>query len=330
MRNPLTWLLATLFLFSLANLALAKADDDVEALIKQLQDKDAVVRLKAAKSLGSLGGKAKDALPALTEALKDKDPDVRAVARNAIDSIKAAPEKGNPKLEEIAKDLRGKNAAARLKAATKLGEMGEAGKPIASALVEAMLDTYPRNRDKYFEALEKVDPESQKLILVLLTENQPEKKLEAIDGMENLGEDGKACIPVLVKFFYLDKSGKLSRDLSFASKIVPVLVKINPDDKAVAQAVLAAVSTQNRLPIDSGLRAKAIEAARDLKTDPKVVAKALISALMDPMCRLAAVEALGSLGKDAREAVPVLTKLKFDMNKDVREAAITALDAIKE
>jgi HEAT repeat protein len=330
MRKSIACLLAAVVFLTFATCALAKDEVDLDALIKQLQDKDPIVRLKAAKSLGKLGSKAKEALPALTDCLKDKDPDVRSVVRNAIESIKAPPEKGNPKLEEILKELKSKNVTIRLKGAAKLGELGENGKPLAQALTEAMMETYPRYREKYFEALEKVDPDSQKFILTFLSENDPDKKFEAIDGMENLGEDGKACIPVLIKIFYRDKSGFLSKDLSFAQKIVPVLVKMGPEDKTVAQAVLAAVSTQNRLPIDSPLRTKAIEAARDLKTDPKNTVKALISALADPMCRLAAVEALGAMGKDAKDAAPVLMKLKFDMNKEVREAAVAALEQIKE
>ncbi len=62
----------------------------VESLIKQLKDKDEVVRLKAAKELGKLGTDAKDAIPALTEALKDTDEDVRSVAKKAIALIKDA------------------------------------------------------------------------------------------------------------------------------------------------------------------------------------------------------------------------------------------------
>jgi HEAT repeat protein len=70
----------------------ARADtkDDVPALIKQLQDKDEIVRLKAAKALGKLGADAKDAVPALTDAVKDTDEDVRSVAKQALAKIKEA------------------------------------------------------------------------------------------------------------------------------------------------------------------------------------------------------------------------------------------------
>src|SRR5262249_53485610 len=67
------------------------APDGIAALIKQLNDKDEFVRLKAVKSLEKLGPLAKDAVPALTEATKDDDTDVRSAARRAIEAINPKP-----------------------------------------------------------------------------------------------------------------------------------------------------------------------------------------------------------------------------------------------
>lgn len=328
MRKIFACILAALLALTLTATA-ADEKPDVEALIKQLKDEDAVVRLKAAKALGKLGKKAKEAIPALTALLKDKDADVKSVAKNALESIKSGNSTGDAKLDDIVKDLKNKNVATRNKAIAKLGDLGEEGKPGAQALVELMVSVWPKDKDRFLDALEKIDPESQKLILALLTETEADKKLEAVDGMENLAEEGKACIPVLLKFFYLDRQGKLTRDFSFAQRIMPALVKINPEDKTVVAAVLAAVSVQGRLP-DSALRQKAIETVKDLKADPKLVFNALSSATNDPMSRLQAVEAMGLMGKDGTIALTLLMKLKFDMNKDVREAATAAIEAIKE
>jgi HEAT repeat protein len=328
MRKIFACILAALLALTLTASA-ADEKPDVDVLIKQLKDDDAVVRLKAAKALGKLGKKAKDAVPALTALLKDKDADVRSVAKNALEAIKGGGDAGNGKVDDIVKDLKSKNAATRMKAVIRLGELGEEGKPAAQPLVEFMMESWPRNREKFFETLELIDPESQKLILAFLTEMEADKKLEAIDGMENLAEEGKACVPVLLKFFYLDRTGKLTRDFSFAQRIIPALIKINPEDKGVITAVLSAVSVQGRLP-DSMLRQKAIESVKDLKADPKLVLKALTSALNDPMSRVQAVEAMGLMGKDGKEALPLLNKLKFDMNKDVQMAAMAAIDLIKE
>src|SRR5262249_21153280 len=153
---------------------------------------DAIVRLKAAKALGKLGPKAKSALPALTALLKDKDEDVRSVAKNAVEAIKGnGGGTGDAKIDDIVKDLKSKNAVTRMKAVTRLGDLGEEGKAAAPALVEFMLESWPRNREKFLDTLDKIDPESQKPILNFLSETDAEKKLAAIDEMEALGEGGK-------------------------------------------------------------------------------------------------------------------------------------------
>ena len=64
--------------------------DDVSKLIKKLRDKDALIRMKAAKLLGGLGADAKDALPELSKLLSDPDIDVRSVASNAMNKIQTA------------------------------------------------------------------------------------------------------------------------------------------------------------------------------------------------------------------------------------------------
>jgi HEAT repeat protein len=326
MRRIFAGILAVMLLVTVA---VADEKADIDALVKQLKDSDEIVRLKAAKALGNLGPKAKSALPALTAVLRDKDADVRSVAKNAIDAIKGTGGSGDAKVDDIVKDLKSKNAATRMKAVTRLADLGEEGKAAAPALVEFMLESWPRNREKFLDTLEKIDGESQTHILSFLSEMEAEKKLAAVEEMENLGPEGKACLPLLLKFFYLDRMGKLTQDFSFAQRIIPAMIKINPEDKAVIAAVLSAVSVQGRIP-DSVLRQKAIEAAKELKVDPKLLVKAYTSALNDPMSRLQAIEAMGLMGKEGTDALPVLMKLKFDMTKEVREAAQTAIEQIKE
>jgi HEAT repeat protein len=56
----------------------------IAALVRNLKDKDASIRLRAAKALGMKGSAARDAIPALKEAAKDADEDVRRVAAASI------------------------------------------------------------------------------------------------------------------------------------------------------------------------------------------------------------------------------------------------------
>jgi HEAT repeat protein len=50
----------------------------------------------------------------------------------------------------------------------------------------------------------------------------------------------------------------------------------------------------------------------------------------DEAVRRRAAKELGKLGPDARAALPVLTKLKLDPDLQVREAATTAIELIKQ
>lgn len=69
----------------------------------------------------------------------------------------------------------------------------------------------------------------------------------------------------------------------------------------------------------------------DLKIDGKKRAPALITtALADPEPRAETATELGKLGVDAEDAIPALTKLKLDPDKEVREAASNAIELIKQ
>lgn len=61
--------------------------EEVDALIAQLDDADAKVRLAAALALGELGGKAKSAVNKLEELINDVDGDVCNAAADAYAKI---------------------------------------------------------------------------------------------------------------------------------------------------------------------------------------------------------------------------------------------------
>jgi len=63
---------------------------DLQRFIQDLQSPDELIRLKAAKELGKLGGAARDAIPALQKVLQDPDEDVRRIAANSIERIQSA------------------------------------------------------------------------------------------------------------------------------------------------------------------------------------------------------------------------------------------------
>lgn len=122
---------------ALTQASAAAPPPEVEALMRQLADKDESIRLKAAKELGKLGAKAKDAIPALEKATKDADEDVRGIAKKSLAAIQQAaggkkPDtKGDDTLATLIKDVKANNTKAKLAAMAKLKEMGEKQRPRA-------------------------------------------------------------------------------------------------------------------------------------------------------------------------------------------------------
>jgi hypothetical protein len=57
--------------------------------------------------------------------------------------------------------------------------------------------------------------------------------------------------------------------------------------------------------------------------------KALVSGLNDPFSRVHIIQALGAIGIEAKDAIPVLTQLKTSPDKATRDAATEALKKIQ-
>jgi HEAT repeat protein len=111
--------------------AIVAAGDDqqISALVQQLQSRDAGTRLRAAKSLGDLGPAARGAVAGLTGALTDTDGDVRRAAVTALRAIQPGARPTEALIRAIATDLRDPDANVRLIAARTLGRIG----PVAAA-----------------------------------------------------------------------------------------------------------------------------------------------------------------------------------------------------
>jgi HEAT repeat protein len=314
----------------------AQAKDDVPALLKQLDDKDEAVRLKAAKTLGRMGVDAKDALDALREAARsDPDADVRSVAKQSLQKIQdALSEQGGKEirkvLEPLVKDLKNKRPEYRLKAIEKLAEMGTSAREAGGALVDCIVtDRSQTVREAAIEALEKVDPAVHKHVVTLLFDSSEQAKRTAVSALGDMGTRGKAALPALL----LHYQNEVLRGYDAVNALVAV-VRVAPDNRATVQVVLEAVSMPP-LGGDRGtrlflLRSKAIGLLKDLKLEPKQVVPALIAALNDGTCRVQAIQELGKLGPEAKVALPILTRLKLDSSGQVPEAAAAAIDAIKE
>ena len=118
-------------------------DQQVERLIRELQDTDSDVRSIAAVTLGEIGPEAEEAVPILIKLLQDQDAEgfVRANAATALGKIGEGASKAVPALINALED---QDEWVRASAAMALGEIGESASKAVPALVNALQD-----QDKY-------------------------------------------------------------------------------------------------------------------------------------------------------------------------------------
>jgi HEAT repeat protein len=302
----------------------ADAAAEVQALVRQLKDKDEVVRLKAAKSLGKLGADAKDAVPALTEALEDPDEDVRSVAKQALAKIKAAlqaADKGeslrqlarhsaDAKSEDPAERRAGVRGLAgllkcddevvRAKAARALGEAGAAAKPFVKELAAAAKDPDELVRMSARKALANVEAAAA-----------AEKREQARAKVGPLVKGLKARQPA-ARVRALEAIGEMGEEGVEASEAV--ILALGDGAPAVQQAALDALE----------------------KVNP-ALHKPVLTILVDrtDAAKARAIMQLGQLGAGAKPALPLLFRLyqaqagrlEMGLHQPFR---ITILDALKE
>jgi hypothetical protein len=310
----------------------------VAAQVKGLRSTSAVERIRAAKELANLKVEAPDAMAALTLAAnEDEDEDVRAEARKTLDAIRGAVSEANPEkalaaMEPLIKGLRSKKTEERTAAIEKLGELGSQARPAGAALVEyGVLDPSPTIREAAAAALEKIDPEVQRQVVTLVFDGDRNNWYQAVDALKVAGSRAKAAMPAL-KFHYRQLMTGQRRDYT-GGAVLAAMVAISPDDKEVVETVIRLISQPSdgrMLGRLSLTQEQALELLAHVKADAKKKAAALTVALADPSWRANAAMELGKLGPDAKDALPTLTKLKLDPDQQVRQAATTAIDLIKQ
>jgi HEAT repeat protein len=188
-----------------------------------------------------------------------------------------------------------------------------------------------------------------KQLVTILIDRDVSLQIRAIQSLGRMGAEAKAAMPVVL-FAYgnaVNSADYVTRSNAFVC--LETIAKIAPDDPRSINAVLDALAT---VPLPTpgkavkgakgakggiglatgglGQRASVIRLAMQMKIEPKRLVPALVSAINDPACTVQAINALGEIGGEAIDAVPILTKLKLDPNQSVREAAKKALSNIEK
>jgi HEAT repeat protein len=190
--KALRWLLGLLMCVGAAAQAA-----DIDALVKQLKDKDNDVRRQAVKELAEAGKDAQTATPYLVASLKDNDLFVRRFAAQALGEIEADPKLAVPALAAMLQNPKERKEAQQAAAAS-LGKMGAAGTtPLATAIKDGSTDNDVRRK--------------------------------AIESVGNIGPVAKAAIPALVSQLKMMGGGKKNpnnKDADFRIEAATSLGKI--------------------------------------------------------------------------------------------------------
>jgi len=286
------------------------------ALIEILRDKDENVRLQAAVALGQIGLEAETAIPALVEALKDKDEHVRQQAAVALVQI------GPPTVAALIEALKDKEESVRQQAAIALGRIGPDAKAAVPALVKAMKDKDRVVRQQAAKALAQIGLEGlePKVAVTALVEGLKDKdrivRQQAAKALGQIGPEAKAAVPALMRI--------LSKD----------------DDQVRLQAIesLGLMGSEAEiaiLPLARMLIGPSadfrIQASRALGRIGPPAISALVETLKDVNGRQVAVVALGSIGPEAKGAIPALLqalKAKDDRDPSYPAFRLKVADAL--
>jgi HEAT repeat protein len=280
----------------------AKADAKVALLIKEMQSKDAKVRIAAIAKLEELGEEAKPAGVALVEfGMLSTLKGVKEAAAAALEKIDPVPYKH---IATLCFDPDGDKIYLAVR---ELGKMGEEAK---SAL-----------------------PAIRKLYITRTTPQRPGQRVRVpvyiLNAMSQIAPDDQSVGKLVLEavgytgWFDIAQFGSAG-DSAAASLQLIKSIKSSDKDKAAALANGAATVFH---PED---RKAMIDEIGNLDIDNKSKLALYLGLLKSLKAdRAIAIAKIGDLGADAKTALPVLLSLKTDKEEAVRSAASTAIEAIK-
>jgi HEAT repeat protein len=324
----------------LGNLGLA-ARDAVPALAKALHDPMPDVRGPAGKALGQIGT---PAVPALIEALRHKDNGVRDRAARALAQCGPDAKEAVPDLIAALKD---RQTDVRVAAVDALGEMGAEGKEAAPALARLFHDPSNRVREHVIVALSAMVPAAVEPLCDALGEDDPKVRLDAIKTIALFGSAAKKAVPTL-------RHAMKDEDHHIRAAAAEALGKMELDAADAVPELLAALRDKNRLVHDKVANALVIMTAAgvpdllekvrqtenknrwlEIALPTKGTAQNPLTPLLkelvdtDPQVRIKTALTLGSLGAQAKSALPALRKVLADDNVQVRLSAAMAIAHIQ-
>lgn len=211
-------------------------------------------------------------------------------------------------------------------AANALAGIGPTARGAVPALCSALASANSSDRIACVLALGRIHAEPGQAVPVLiksLNDPHPGVRQLATEALGSFGPDAQPAIPALIEIF--------DRNTAESSHAATALGLIGPAARAAVPPLLRGLADTN---LDVEFRQQRIMALGQIHAEPELVVPALMKSLSetisdsDVRIRLFSTIALGQFGPDAKPAVPLLTSLLQDPNRNVRSDATNALRLI--
>lgn len=325
----------------------------VQALTAGLSDTDLAVRGAFLKAIGYLGPRANDAVPAVRAMLQDRsaeiriqvidilahsarrderlladlsplldDPDAR-VQRQAIDVIRSLGPGGRPALQRVIAKLDSTDPEVRLAAAEMVESHGQAAAEAIPALTRLLDNGMPPGlRAIAAQTLGQLGTTAQPAfdrLTPLLDAEQGEVREAAASAIGSLELDVIVVRPHLAKALRDDNPEVRRAGIRAIQKLGPDATIFVPDIIALAK------DKENLKSVERMLRPFERKSP-DTRSLPELVK--LLEHEREPV-RLLAIKFLALAGRNAKDAIPALERLREDPSAEVRKQAVAACEQIK-
>lgn len=238
------------------------------------------------------------------------------------------PEETRPETKAILIDnatrLRSRSPGERERAAHVLGELSDQGKPARRLLCNAMLDITPSVRVAAADALKKIDAKLQYLAVALATERDSYRRLELLERVAKLEDDGEPLTPLVAAYARERFPSHLgTRPLQ---RIIATLSYIARADPWVYRQTAAALDNR-----DPEVRRVAVNALTRLKHGRQAVTKIIAILKYDEANRIPAIEALSVLADQSTEDAirEAIAAQRYHPREEVRRAVEVALNKLQ-
>ena len=317
-----------------------------------LRDPDRAVRAAFLTAIGYLGTRAGDSAPAVRELLKDESAEIRVqaiavlsqsaprdarlladltpmlddadarVQRQSIDTIRTLGPLGRQSLPVVIGKLNSPSPEVRLAAVELIGSHGQDAIAAIPALTALLDDPTPKTRMIAAQTLGKMGKAAQPAfarLTPLLGAEQAEVREAATTTLASLELDVEAIRPHLARALR-DENSQVRRAASRA------IQRYGPDGALFIPDIILLAEKKENLRSAERLLRRFETRGPDVRSLPELVKQ--LGHKQDSV-RLLAIKFLGLAGRNAREALPALERMRSDPAAEVRKQAEAACDRIK-